>query len=88
MNYLYKKRILCITDADSNMIDEITVIEMKCFQSTRLICVEDINALGFINVKFGIVFTTGFGSSIDNLLEPGKRSIVLIGHGEYERELT
>jgi predicted histidine transporter YuiF (NhaC family) len=43
-------------------------------------CVEDINAFGFIKLKLvGTVFTTGLGSSFNTVVEPGNRSIVLIG---------
>ncbi len=43
-------------------------------------CVEDINAFGFIKLKLvGTVFTIGLGSSFNTVVEPGNRSIVLIG---------
>ncbi len=44
-----------------------------------VICVGNINAFGFIKLKFGIEFTTGFTSSFNTVVEPGYRSIVLIG---------
>ena len=43
-----------------------------------VICIEDINAFGFIKLKFDGEFTTSFGSSFSTVVEPGKRSVVLI----------
>lgn len=42
-------------------------------------CTDDINALGLIEVMLGDGFTANFDSSFSIVVEPGKRSVVLIG---------
>ena len=42
-------------------------------------CTDDINALGLIEVMLGDGFTANFDSSFSTVVEPGKRSVVLIG---------
>lgn len=42
-------------------------------------CIGEINALGFIKLKFEDGFTTCLDSSLSTVVEPGKRPVVLIG---------